>query len=87
MQKLSPHLVALLDRAGKGRARRSTIAGFREGWAWAPRDWSQVTDDTGVGDPSGASDVKGARFLETVTRRIAGFFVELAAADSARMYE
>src|SRR4051812_30693208 len=47
MLHLAPELVRPLKEAGKGRARASKLNGVREGWAWAPRRWTQVTDDTG----------------------------------------
>ncbi|MGQ0538046.1 MAG: creatininase family protein, partial [Gemmatimonadaceae bacterium] len=59
----------------------------REGWVWAPRQWTQVTDDTGVGDPAAATAAKGAAYFKAVTQRIAEFLQELAAADPAAMYE
>jgi creatinine amidohydrolase len=87
MQRLAPSLVSPLDQAGAGKAKRQRVAGLREGWAWAPRAWTQVTEDTGVGDPRAATAEKGARYLEAVVGRIAGFLVDLAAADPASMYE
>ena len=87
MMELEPDLVLPLSEAGPGRARRFRIAGLRDGWAWAPRKWSSVTDDTGTGNPRAASREKGERFLGQVTERIAGFLVELAAADTSRLYE
>lgn len=87
MLHLAPQLVRPLDEAGPGRARRFTVQGLREGWAWAPRAWTRVTDDTGVGNPAEATAAKGARFFEAVTQRIAGFLVELAQADPENLYE
>jgi len=45
-----------------------------------------VTDDTGVGNPAAATAEKGARYVDAVTRKIADFLVELAAADPDNMY-
>lgn len=84
---LAPDLVLPLREAGEGRARRFRVRGLREGWAWAPRQWTQVTDDTGVGDPRDATAAKGERYFSAVTKQIAGFLVELAAADPEHMYE
>jgi creatinine amidohydrolase len=86
MLHLVPELVLPLDEAGDGRERRARIAALREGWAWAPRRWTQVSADTGTGNPHAATAEKGARFAEAVTRRVAGFLVELAAADTADLY-
>ncbi|MDE2834253.1 MAG: creatininase family protein [Bacteroidota bacterium] len=82
MMHISPELVLPLEKAGDGRAVPFRIRGFQEGWAWAERQWSQVTRDTGVGDPSAATPEKGRRFLQALTHQIAGFMVELARCDN-----
>lgn len=87
MLHLAPELVRPLSEAGPGAARRFKLGAFREGWAWAPRQWTQVTDDTGVGNPSAASAEKGARYVHAVAGKIADFLVALAAADPASLYE
>lgn len=86
MMHLTPGYVLPLEQAGPGEARKFRITGLREGWAWAPRDWPEVTADTGVGDPRDASPEKGERFFRAVTERIAGFLVELAEADPDDLY-
>jgi creatinine amidohydrolase len=87
MMHIAPELVGPLSDAGPGRARKFRIAGLREGWAWAPRQWREVTDDTGVGNPAAATAEKGRKYLEVVGEKIAGFLVELAEADPGAMYE
>ena len=87
MLHLAPDLVRPLHEAGDGAAKRFRIAALREGWAWAQREWSQVSADTGVGNPAAATAEKGAAFLEAVTTNIAQFLVELAAADPQDLYE
>ena len=82
----APVFVLPLDEAGPGRARRFAVAGLRDGWAWAPRRWTKVTDDTGVGNPNAATPEKGARYFDAVTERLAGFYTELAAADPEHLY-
>jgi creatinine amidohydrolase len=83
---LAPDQVRPLSEAGPGAARRFRIAALREGWAWAQRDWPSVTTDTGVGDPSRATAEKGKRFVEDSADKLAGFLVELAAADPVDLY-
>lgn len=87
MLHLAPDLVRPLSEAGPGAARRFKLAAIREGWAWAPRQWRQVTDDTGVGNPTAATADKGRRYLAAVTEKIAAFLVELATADPKSLYE
>jgi len=86
VQHLNPELVLPLSDAGDGRARRFVVAGLRDGWAWAPRRWTKVTDDTGTGDPHAATPDKGARYFDAVADRLAGFYAELAAADPEHLY-
>ena len=83
----APELVGPLSDAGPGAARQFKLRGLRERWAWAPRQWTRVTDDTGVGDPRGATAEQGARYAHAVTERIAEFLTELAAADVHDLYE
>lgn len=87
MQHVAPELVTPLSEAGSGAARRFKISAFREGWAWAPRQWRQVTDDTGVGNPAKATADKGRRYVDVVAGKVADFFVELAKADPNKLYE
>ncbi|MBT2557247.1 creatininase family protein [Hymenobacter sp. ISL-91] len=85
MLHIAPQLVRPLTEAGSGAAKQFRLRALRE-WAWAQREWSQVTADTGVGDPSAATAAKGAAFLQAVTAELAQFLVELAAADPTDMY-
>lgn len=87
MMCVAPQLVRPLPEAGPGLARRHRIAAFRDGWAWMPRPWTQVTDDTGVGNPAAATQGKGEAYLSAVTQRIAGLLIELAKADPDALYE
>ena len=87
MLHLAPELVQPLSEAGPGRARPSKLRGVREGWAWAPRRWTQVTADTGIGNPSKATAAKGAAYVDAAVERIASFLVELAALDTRDPYE
>lgn len=86
MMHLAPHLVLPLGEAGSGTARPFRVEAFREGWAWAQREWTQVTRDTGVGDPRAASAEKGAAFVAAATDAIASFLVDVAAVDRNDMH-
>lgn len=84
---LAPQLVLPLEEAGDGKAKPFKIKGLREGWVTAQREWTKVTEDTGVGDPKAANPEKGALFFGMTTDIIAGFFDELQAADVEDLYE
>ena len=58
-----------------------------EGDHWAERKWSQISEDTGVGDPAQATDKKGERYFTDVTQKIGNFFFELCNADLNDLYE
>lgn len=87
MQHIAPSLVLPLSAAGPGTERKFRIAALREGWAWAPRQWRVISEDTGVGDPRAASAEKGARYIAAVAEKIGGFLAELAATDPEDLYE
>ncbi len=87
MLHIAPALVRPLSEAGDGKERRFRIAALREGWAWAPRQWTQVSTDTGIGDPGAASRQKGERYTSAVVERLSRFLVDLAAADPDDLYE
>lgn len=87
MMHLVPQLVLPLEEAGDGKEKKNKIKEFSEGWAWSERKWSQITADTGVGDPRKASKEKGEKYFNAVTAKIAGFLQALAKADTGNMYE
>jgi creatinine amidohydrolase len=87
MLHIAPSLVRPLSEAGEGKERRFRIAALREGWAWAPRQWTQVSTDTGIGDPRAANREKGERYTSAVVERLSRFLVDLAAADPDDLYE
>jgi creatinine amidohydrolase len=84
---LVPDLVLPLREAGEGREHKMKISGFREGWAWAPRDWTKVTEDTGTGNPKAATVEKGRRYFTAVTEKIGTFLADLSAANLEDLYE
>lgn len=83
---LHPHLVMPLDTAGPGEGKTYKIKAFREGWATSQRQWTQVTADTGVGNPYKATPEKGEQFLKMTTSRLADFLVELERTPLEEMY-
>lgn len=82
-----PNLVLPLEEAGDGIAKSSKLKGIQDKTAWIPRQWDKVSEDTGIGNPKKASAEKGKRFLNDVTTKIAGFFVELDKCDPKNLYE
>lgn len=76
-----PELVDM-SLAGKGDFKRFAIEGLNRKVAWAPRDWSKTTQDTGVGNPLKASAEKGKKYIEAVIPQIVKFAVEFAKSES-----
>jgi creatinine amidohydrolase len=87
MLHVAPTLVRPLAEAGDGAERKPRLRAMREGWAWAPRRWTQISTDTGVGDPRAATSEKGARYVEAVAAQVGAFLVELARADTDDLYD
>lgn len=84
---LRPELVLPLEEAGDGDAKEYRIKALREDWAWAERQWSEVTEDTGVGNPKKATAEKGKAYFEAVTDKVSDLFLELVKADLDDLYE
>ena len=72
-----PELVKL-EKAGKGTPKPWKMQSLNDKTAWAPRNWQQATDDTGIGNPEKSTAEKGKRYAEEVTRRLANLLIELA---------
>lgn len=87
MMHIEPDLVLPLSEAGNGNARNFKIRGINDGWAWAERQWSKVTADTGVGDPRSSSPEKGRSYLKAVIEKVADLFMELSKADKDDLYQ
>ena len=87
MLHIAPQLVRPLAEAGPGATKQFRLAALRQGWAWAQREWSQVTTDTGAGNPAEATAEKGAALLAATCQAIGQYLTELAAADIHDLYE
>lgn len=86
MLTLEPELIRPLSEAGEGSERKSVITGIREGWAWAERQWSMVTKDTGIGNPKHATPEKGEEMLRVVSEKVASLIVEISNMDLNEKY-
>lgn len=83
---IAPELVLPLSEAGNGVAKNYKVKGLREGWVTAQRAWTQVTQDTGVGNPYPSTAEKGEKYLADCAKQAGDFFVELAKADLNDFY-
>ena len=70
-----------------GKLKNSLFPAFQEGWAWAEREWTKVTKDTGIGSPAQATEEKGKAFFKFITEKIGAFLFELAIALPEEMYK
>ncbi|MEM9328692.1 MAG: creatininase family protein, partial [Bacteroidota bacterium] len=87
MLHFKPELVLPPEHWGDGTSKKFKIPALRENWAWAERQWSEVTKDTGVGSPHAASEKKGEQFFKAVTLKMSDFILDLHHADLDNMYE
>lgn len=83
---LHPELVLPLEEAGEGAEKKSVIKGIREKWAWAERKWSEVTADTGIGNPKKSTPEKGEKYMEDVTDKVAELMLEICNAKQGHLY-
>ena len=87
MLEIAPNLVLPIEHAGIGNDKKFKIKGLKEGWVTAQRQWTKISQDTGVGNPELATKEKGAKFLNVVIQNIADFFEEFHKADINNMYQ
>ena len=87
MMHIQPQLVLPLSEAGMGLEKKSSIRGFREKWAWTERKWSQVTEDTGVGNPKKSSPEKGEKFFDDLTDKISELIQDICKTQLNELYE
>lgn len=78
MQVTHPELVLPLTDAGSGRHKNYKFKAFHEGWAWAPREWTKVSEDTGIGDPQKSTPEKGQKYIDQTIEKLGEFLIELA---------
>lgn len=76
MMYYHPELVNLED-AGPGIAGGFAPKTLSEGVAWIPRNWSKVSIDTGIGNPSLSTAEKGKRYAEDVAQKYADLIHDL----------
>lgn len=87
MLHLAPQWTLPLEQAGAGKGKEHKIKALRQGWFWAERRWTQVTEDTGIGNPKASTREKGKSFFEAITAEIADVFLELSRCDKDHQYE
>ncbi|GLR18044.1 creatininase family protein [Portibacter lacus] len=87
MLHFTPELVRPLDEAGEGASKKWKVSGLNESWAWAERKWTEVSEDTGIGNPKLATQEKGERFFNDVTDKVSRLMADLASMDMKNKYE
>lgn len=80
MMHYHPELVNLAE-AGHGGDGGFTGPALSRGVAWVPRNWSRISSDTGIGDPSLATAEKGARFAAVCAADFAQVIADLCSPD------
>jgi creatinine amidohydrolase len=75
-----PELVQMKD-AGRGATKKSRFKAIEKGSVWISRPWHLLTENSGHGNPAGATAEKGKRYIQAVTEEIARFIAELSPAE------
>ncbi len=87
MLHLFPEMVLPLDEAGNGQHKKFAVQGLNEKWAWSERKWSEITNDTGVGNPYHATAVKGEKFFDDLCQKLGVFMYELSTTSRDKFYK
>ena len=87
MMHINPEFVLPLSEAGMGKEKKSVIKGFQEKWAWKERRWSEITEDTGSGNPKKSTAEKGKKFFEDVTSKISELIIDICKSNLNQLYK
>ncbi|KUL05895.1 MAG: Uncharacterized protein XE13_1106, partial [Proteiniphilum sp. 51_7] len=69
-------LVAM-ERAGDGTVSPSQIEAVDQKIGWMPRNWDEISSDTGIGNPKKSTSEKGARYVQAVIEKITKLLIDL----------
>lgn len=72
-----PELVDM-ESAGDGAVKPVKIDALNKKIGWMPRDWDEVSEDTGIGNPKKSTADKGKLFAEAVVKKISKLLVDLS---------
>ncbi|MCK4920070.1 MAG: creatininase family protein [Bacteroidales bacterium] len=86
MMHIHPEMVHPLNEAGEGKVKKFSIEALNENWAWAERKWSQVTKDTGIGNPHKASKEKGENYFNAVCGKISKLIIDFSRIEENEFY-
>lgn len=70
-----------VELADDGAARPTRFEALNRGWVSITRPWHLVSKNTGLGDPSAATEDKGRRLMDVLVERLSKFVVELSRAE------
>ena len=87
MLYLKPDLVLAKEKWGSGKEKKHKIKAFSEGWVWTERKWSQISEDTGIGNPALATKEKGKKFFKVLSEKMANLFIEICNANIENLYK
>jgi len=86
MMHIHPELVLPLSEAGEGSAKKFSIEALNENWAWTERKWTQVSKDTGIGNPKKSNPEKGKKYFDAVCNKISEFIVDFSRTENDDFY-
>lgn len=87
MLYLHQNLVLPRTDWGSGATKKFKMKSFTSNGVWAERRWSQITEDTGSGNPNLATAEKGKQFFNTVCTGLSKVFQEICEVDIDQLYE
>ncbi len=71
-----PELVKM-ESAGDGTVKADKIPAINNKIGWMPRNWDEISEDTGIGNPKRSTSEKGKRYASIVTDRISELLLDL----------
>jgi len=76
MMHYHPELVDL-SLAGSGNSKAPILKSLAGGLIWMPRNWSEISNDTGIGNPKESSPEKGKMFSKKVVETLKCIIIDI----------
>lgn len=71
-----PELVDM-DKAGDGASCKPALQSLAEGVIWMPRNWNEISTDTGVGNPKKSTSEKGKQIAAMVINKLSNIIIDM----------
>ena len=64
-------------KSGDGASCKPALQSLAEGVIWMPRNWNEISTDTGVGNPKKSTSEKGKQIAAMVINKLSNIIIDM----------